>query len=34
VGRVDGAVAAEAVFSFVAAETLAAPSEKEETEKA
>ena len=34
VGRVDGAVAAEAEFSFVAAETLAAPSEKEETEKA
>ncbi|HPE65156.1 MAG TPA: hypothetical protein PK849_03170, partial [Synergistales bacterium] len=28
VGRVDGAVAAEAEFSFVAAETLAASEEK------
>ena len=34
VGRIDGAVAAEAEFSFVAAETLAAPAGKEEAEKA
>ncbi|MGD9822713.1 MAG: 3-hydroxyacyl-ACP dehydratase FabZ [Aminobacteriaceae bacterium] len=34
VGRVDGAVAAEAEFSFVAAETLTAPARKEEAENA
>lgn len=34
VGRIDGAVAAEAEFSFVAAETLAAPAGKEEADKA